>query len=95
MHRLEHRWKQPFGVEIRRGRHAKAADGCGGQVGKDVAEEIGRDDDVELVGAVHHFGGERIDEYLAQRDIRVVGRDLGDDLIPEGHRVDDPVGLGG
>ena len=55
--RLEHR--VPI-ADVRRGRHAHAADQSGGEIREDVAEHVLHDQDVELPGLAYQHGRARI-----------------------------------
>ena len=84
------------GSRLRRRRDADAAGDARPQVAEDVAEQVRGDDDVEArCGSSTSRGGERVDEHLL--GTRAPGaRDVAArTLVPERHRVDDPVGLRG
>src|SRR5713101_2206283 len=70
---------------------ALAADQLGGEVAEDVAEEVARDDDVELARVLHQLHGGGVDEEMAGLDGRMAARDILPALLPqaarEGHRV--------
>ena len=95
VHRLEHRRVVPGGVDVGAGRHPQAPGHCGAEVGEDVAEEVRSHDDIVGLGPQHQLGGEGIDVDPAGGDVGVLDGQLAEDLVPEGHGVDDPVRLGG
>ena len=82
------------GRDVRARGHAHAALQRGGDVGEDVAEEVRGDDDVEAVRVAHHARGEGVDEHALVADVRVLGRDLLRDLVPEHVAVARRVRLG-
>src|SRR5665647_1246677 len=83
-----------LGVEVRaRNRADRSGDGSR-EIGQYVPEQVRRDDDVVALRVQDEARGERVDELAAQREVRVLADDLADDLVPEGHRVDDAVALG-
>ena len=90
---LEHRRVVALRVEVRRRRDADAARDRRRQVAEDVAEEVRADDHVERLRAGDDPRAQRVDEHALDLDRGMVGGDGLDDLVPERHRVDDPVGL--
>ena len=95
MHRLEHGGEFALRIEVGGGREPHAAGHRGAEVGEDVAEEIAAHHHVEPVGMGHEVGAEDVDVVALGRDVRVVGGDGREALVPIGHGVDDTVGLGG
>jgi hypothetical protein len=92
---LEHRRQLAPGVQVGRRRDADGAGHRRHEVAEDVAEEVRRDDDVEAARAQDEHRGQRVDVELIGVQPGVGLELLGEHLVPEGHRVDDPVGLGG
>src|SRR5438093_3575250 len=79
--RLEHR--DLPGMDVPRGGGAEAADERRAEVGEDVAEEVRRDDDVELLRLQHHPHRGGVDVHRVARDVGVAGADLLEHLTPE------------
>ncbi len=52
MDRLEHGRRGAIGIDIGRGRKAEPALDGGAEIGEDIAEQVGGDDDVERSGAM-------------------------------------------
>jgi hypothetical protein len=52
-------------------------------VGQDVAEHVGRDHDVELLGCAHQLHGGIVDIHVGQLDVRIVERRQGDHVAPQ------------
>jgi hypothetical protein len=94
VHGLEHRREVPFGVDVARGSDSDTADDGRADVGEDVAEEVRGDDDVELRRGEHELRSEGVDVVLARVHIGILGGDVAEHLVPEGHRVDDAVRFG-
>ena len=65
------------------GEQAERAGDDGGLVGEDVAEEVFGEDDVEVARGVHEVHGHGVDELVLERDVGVVGAELGDGGAPE------------
>src|SRR5205823_11128717 len=61
-----------LGIDASRGRDAHAPDQLGGEVGEDVAEEVARDDDLELRGVAHQLHGGGVDIEMTRLDVRVL-----------------------
>jgi hypothetical protein len=93
VHGLEHRREVALGVEVGRRRDPDAARHGRGEVAEDVAEQVRADDHVEARRVEHDLRAQRVDVLLAPLDVRVPGCALAHDLVPERHRVHDPVGL--
>src|SRR5690606_8657585 len=70
-------------VQVGRRREAEPAGERGGEIAEDVAEEVGRDDDVVACRVQHEVEGERVDVRGLVLDLRVLGRDLGEDAAPQ------------
>ena len=61
-----------FVADIRARRRAEAADQPGHQVGQDVAEQVGRDDHVELPRVQHQLHGAGVDDAVVHRNPALV-----------------------
>ena len=61
VHRLE---KGRAVAQVGAGAHAQAADEPGGKVAEDVAEQVGGDDHLEVLGPKHHAHGHRVHQGL-------------------------------
>src|SRR5487761_235261 len=75
-----HGFEEPalrLGVDVARGGYPHPADELRGQVGQDVAEQVARDDDVELGRIPDELDGRRVDVQMARLDLR----------MPRGHRL--------
>ncbi len=88
---LEHRGKLPFGIEICGRSDPDRADDRGAQVGKNVAEKIRADDNVEPVGMAHKMSCQNVDVVLVRADVRKFTAHGAEAFVPEWHRVDDAV----
>ena len=79
------RFVQPLVVRIQRGRrqHADRAGQHGGGIRQDIAEHVAGDDDVELLRRTYQLHCCVVDIHVVQRDVRILGVHLGDDLFPE------------
>lgn len=86
--------RRVVGVDVGGGRKAEAALNGGTQIGRDLAEEVGGDDDIEAFGCHDHPRGERIDMIARDLDIRVFDGELLGGLVPEEHGVFLRIGLG-
>ena len=64
------------------------------EVGEDVAEEIGADDDVEPVRVLHEMGGQDVDVILVGAHGRIARRHRFHAFVPVRHRDRDAVRLG-
>ena len=69
MRGLEHGRLLP---DVRAGRHTKAADEAGAQVGDDVAVQVGQDEDVVLLGSLDELHREVVHDAVVEADVRVV-----------------------
>ena len=69
VHRLEDRG---VGADIGAGREAEPADQAGDLVGEDVAEEVGRDQHVELPGVEHELHRAGIDDAVVAVDAALI-----------------------
>ena len=87
MDRFEHVRIIVLLVDVARGRETEAAGDDGGDVGRDVAEEVRGDDDVELVRAANQVHRGAVDEQAVDLDFGELSRDFLDDVVPEDHRV--------
>ncbi len=81
-------------AETRRRRQPDTARGHGGHVGEDVAERVLREQDVEAARVADELHRRVVDEHGVDLDVRVVGRDLVDDLAPELRRLEHAVLVG-
>ena len=59
-----------LGIDVRRRRDADRAAHGGPEVGQDVAEQVGADDDVEELRALHEVRGQDVDVVLVGADVR-------------------------
>ena len=96
VHRLEHRRVLAGRVEVGRRRDADAAGDRGGEVAEDVAEQVGGHDHVEPLRLEHDLGrrARRCARSPSGRRGSASARSA-HHLVPERHRVHDPVALGG
>ena len=94
MYRLEHRGVLALRIEIGTGRQAHTARNGRAEVRQDVAKEVARDDDLKALRVLDEHHARRIDEQLLRLDVRVLLADLGENLIPEHHRVAERIALG-
>src|ERR1035441_2351646 len=92
---FEERRKAAFGIDVAGGCDADGSGAGGAEVGEDVAEEIGGDDDVEAVGVEHEVGSEDVDVVLVPGYRGEGFADRLDALVPEGHGDGDAIGFGG
>ncbi len=95
VHRFEQRRELTWRVQVGRRRYSDGAGARGAEVGQDVAEQVGRDHDVEPLRVQHEVGGQDVDVVLAGVHVGVGSRHLGEALVPVRHRDEDAVGLGG
>ena len=72
------------------GDEAEPADQPRRQIAQDVAEQVGRDDDVEARRIAHQLHGAVVDDDVVELDVGVALRDLAPDLQeqPRGHLED-------
>src|SRR5215211_2839330 len=68
--RLEHARAAPLRVEVRAGGDAQTAADCAPQIGQDVPEEIGADNDLQCLRAEHEPGCHGVNQPLLGFDIR-------------------------
>jgi hypothetical protein len=73
VHRLEHR---RVDAEVGAGRQAQPAHQPGGQVGDDVAIEIGQHQHVERLRPLHLLRAQVVHDQVADADVRILIRDL-------------------
>ena len=66
----------------------------GAEVGKDVAEQIGRHDDVEPIGMLDEMRGQDVDMIFIPTHAGIMLRHRFDTFVPIGHRYRNAVGLG-
>ncbi len=88
------RRKHALGIDVGRRRDADRAADRGPEVGKNVAEQVRADDDVETVRALHEVRGEDVDVILVGANARILRRHRAKALVPVRHRDRDAVGLG-
>ena len=95
MDRLEHGGERPVGIEIRSGGDADGSGDGRPKIGEDIPEQIRCDHNIEPVRVKHEVSREDVDVVLGGLNPRVPSPRRTKPLIPEGHRVHDPVRLGG
>jgi hypothetical protein len=95
MHRLEGRRKFPLRIDVCGWRDADGPAHGRPQIGKNVAEKIRSDDDVEPFGSLHEVRGEDVDVILVGANARIARGHFAEALVPVGHRDRDAVRLGG
>ncbi|KAG0945135.1 hypothetical protein G6F31_014497 [Rhizopus arrhizus] len=83
VHGFEQRREFAFRVQVRRRRDADGAGAGRAQVRQDVAEEVARDDDVELARVAHQLHRGVVDVHVRQLDVGIFARHLNDDIAPE------------
>ena len=93
--RLEHRRVAPRRIDVRARRDAKTAGDGRTDIGKDVAEQVRRDDDVERLWMRDHARRQRVDVVFAILDRRIVLPHRLGHFVPEHHRVRQRIRLGG
>src|ERR1700674_5865471 len=80
-----------LGVDVPRGRDPHASDELRRQIGQDVAEQVARDDDVELRRVPDELHGGRVDQQVACFGLRMLPGDRLPTLLPQstriGHRI--------
>ncbi len=91
---LEHGRELSRRVQVGAAGEAHAADHDGGQVGEDVAEEVRGDHHVEHLGRADEVHGRGVDEHGRAGDVRVIGGDLPQNIVPEHHAVLERVRFG-
>ena len=82
------------GQDVGAGRHPHATGQDSGEVGKDVAEQVAGEQDVERRGCLDHAGSHGIDQDDLQLDGRVLLRDFTNNLVPQRIAVAHGVRLG-
>lgn len=95
VHRLEQRRKSPFRIDIAGWGNADSACTARAKVGQDVAEEIGRDDDIEPVQIKDEMCTEDVDVVLVPADIGEFRSQRFDPCVSIWHGDGNTVGLGG
>ena len=78
---LEKRRVESLRVEVRGGVETERAGDSTAQIGENIAEEVGTNDDVEILWASDKVHAEGIDVLLLVLDVRVVWRNLLQDLV--------------
>ena len=89
---LEHRGVLALRVEVGTGREAHAARDGRAEVRQDVAEEVARDDDIELCRTDGQLHRAVVDVEVVELDIGVRLGELGHRAAPEARRRED-IGL--
>src|SRR5579862_6733304 len=82
VHRLEHRRKLAFRIDVARRRDADGAGAGRTEIGQNVAEQVRRHHDVELVGPEHEQRRQNVDMILVPGDVGKVFRHRLDALVP-------------
>src|ERR1700680_4054133 len=95
VNRLEGRRINAFRIDIRRRRDADCAAHRWAQVGKNVAEQIGADHDVEPIRMLYELRAQDVDGELIGSNIRVPCRHRAKALVPIRHSDGDAVRFGG
>ena len=95
MNGLEQRRELAVGVEVGRGGDPDRPGQRRSEVGQDVAEQVGADDHVEVLGAQDELGAEVVDVELIDLHVGIALGHRPHAFVPVGHRDRDPVGLGG
>ena len=90
---LEHGGELPLRVQVGPGGQAHAAGDGGAQVGEDIAEEVGGDNDLKPLRVFDHEHAGRVHQQGVCLHIRVFPADLGKNLVPEDHGVVERVAL--
>ena len=94
MDRLEQTRIAALGIQVGRWRQSHAPTESGAEVRQDVAKQVGGHDHVQALGLADHAGAERVDQLLLGLELRVVGPDLGENVVPEDHVVLHRIRLG-
>src|SRR5262249_48653310 len=94
MHRLEHRRKFTFRIQIGRRSNPDRTHDRGSQIGKYVAKQIRTDNDIEPIRMANEVRGENIDVILVGSHVGIFRGELLEALIPERHSENDAVRLG-
>ena len=81
MDRLKQRWVESLRVQVSGRVEAKRSGDSTAQIGENIAEEVGTNDDVEILWASDKVHAEGIDVLLLVLDVRVVWRNLLQDLV--------------
>lgn len=92
--RLEQARASPRRVQAARRGHPDAPRERRRQVRQDVAVEVGRHDGVQALRPQHHPDRHGVHQHLVRLDLRVLRRELAEDLVPEHHAVPLRVALG-
>ena len=93
-HRLEHAHPAWVGIDVAARRDAHAALHHAGQIGNDVAEHIGRDNHVVILGILHDPHATGVDVVVVGFDVGIVGRYFLEGSPPEVVARGEHVGLG-
>ena len=94
VNRLEHAGERPFGVQVSGGCQPHSSLQNGPQVGDDIAEHVGCNDDIEPLGAGDHSHATGVHVLVVALDLRVITPDLGERPHPEVVGEGQHVGLG-
>ena len=92
--RLEQRRDRAIGVDVAARRDADRAGAGRAEIGEDVAEQVGGDDDVEAIGVHHELRGQDVDMIFVGAHVRIARRHRLDPPVPPRHGDGDAVGLG-
>ena len=95
VHRFEQRGEFALGIEVGRRGDGNGAGAGGAEVGEDVAEQVGGDDDVEPVGMADEIGGQDVDVELVRPHIRKFIAEGGEAFVPIGHGDRNAIRFGG
>ena len=72
VHGFEQRRKFTFRIDVGRRRNAYRSRAGGPEVGEDVAEQVGADNDVEPVGMHHEMRSQNVDVILVGLDVGIL-----------------------